>query len=104
MEVRYAHPDVGEFIQGLEERTQAKIDRLIGFLAQEGPMLGMPFTKKVGPRLFELRVLGTSNIRLLYTYKGTILWIVHAMSKKRDTIPSRDMKLATMRVRTLLQT
>ena len=102
MEVRYAHPDVEKFVLRLDVQAQAKTDRLVAFLAREGPILGMPFTKKIGPNLFELRILGTSNIRLLYTYKDTILWVVHAISKKRDAIPARDIALAKARLRALL--
>ncbi len=94
----YAHPDVEEFVRRLENRTRAKFDRLNALLTQHGPALGMPFSRKVAPRLYELRVLGSPNTRFFYTFKGNVILFVHAITKKRDAIPSRDLLLARKRV------
>ena len=100
-EVRYAHPDVGKFVLALDAHTKAKIDRLVGLFESRGPILGMPFTRKVVQRIFELRVLGSPNIRFLYAYKGRTIWILHSISKKRDAIPAKDIARAQARLRVL---
>ena len=101
-EVQYAHPSVGKFVLALDAHTKAKIERLIGLFESRGPILGMPFTRKIVQHIFELRVLGSPNARFLYTYKGRTIWILHGISKKRDSIPAKDIARAQARMRAVL--
>lgn len=49
---------VEKFIQSLEEFTIAKILRTIDLLEKFGIRLGMPHSKRVSSKLFELRIRG----------------------------------------------
>ena len=96
--ISYAHPDVEVFAGDLERHTRAKFDRLNALLTRCGPAMGMPFSKKISSRLYELRVLGSPNIRFFYTFKGNTIWLLHGIAKKRDDIPSKDLALAQRRL------
>ena len=96
--VCYAHSSVETFADSLEKRVRAKVDRLIALLSYSGPTLGMPFSKKVAPKLYELRILGSPNVRFFYAFSGNTIWLVHGISKKRDAIPAKDIALALKRL------
>ena len=96
--VYYVHPDVREFVKDLDRNARSKYDRLLSLLAQKGPQLGMPFVKKIHPRLYELRILGLHNVRLLYVFRQDEIWLLHGIRKKRDSIPPKDIALALNRL------
>ena len=101
LKIYFAHSDVKSFILQLDERVQAKTERLIEYLASDGPVLSMPFSKKIASKLYELRVQGAPNVRLLYTFKDGSVWILHGFAKKRDDIPSSELERALARLRSL---
>jgi len=61
--------DVEDFIVALEKTTIARVLRTIDLLESVGHQLGMPHSKKIDRKLFELRVRGRQEVRIFYTFK-----------------------------------
>ena len=56
-----------EFLESLDIKAQAKIDRNIQLLKARGPQLGMPFTRHLQDGIFELRTQSGNDIfRILF--------------------------------------
>ena len=66
MEVKFFDDAVEVFISDLEKSTIAKVLRTIDLLEHFGQRLGMPHSKNIGHKLFELRIRGQQEIRLIY--------------------------------------
>lgn len=91
---------VKEFIDSLEIKSQSKIRNTIQLLRNFGTRLGSPHTKKLtGIQLWELRILGADNIRVLYvaTTNKTFL-LLHGFKKKKDKTPQKEIKIAVSRL------
>ena len=66
-----------------------------------GPNLEMPFTKSLGGGLFELRIKAQEGIsRVFYCVikKNTIV-MLHGFIKKTQKVPSKELKIATERLK-----
>lgn len=104
MEIMFFNETLEDFIAGLEKPTIAKILRTIDLLEQLGGNLGMPHSKKIGRDLFESRVRGKQEVRIIYTfYKKTIV-LLHAFVKKTQRIPRQSILLAKKRLNALDRT
>jgi len=66
-----------------------------------GPDLGMPHTRAMGERLFELRLKAGEGIaRVLYcTMIGKRTMILHQFIKKSDKTPPKELALARRRMK-----
>ena len=104
MEIRFFHDDVEKFIRGLEKPTIAKVLRTIDLLETFGHKLGMPHSKAIGGELFELRVRGRQEVRLIYTFHRSTVVILHGFLKKSDKIPQNVLAVAITRKTTLDRT
>ena len=102
---------VQEFINSLEIKAQSKVKDSIKLLQVFGICLGLPHVKKLtGTQLWELRILGSDSIRILYvavTEKTFVL--LHGFKKKKDKTPPKEIKtaldrLAELRSRIKLET
>lgn len=91
---------VKEFINSLELRAQAKVHDAIGLLKNFGIKLGSPHVKKVtGTQMWELRILGTDSIRVLYiAITGKTFLILHGFKKKKDKTPPKEIRIAEERL------
>lgn len=98
MEVRYFDDSLTDFIRGLEKPTIAKILRLIDLLECFGSTLGLPHSKKIDQRLFELRVKGKQEVRIFYTFYKNGAVLLHAFIKKSDKIPFKELRHAQHRL------
>lgn len=85
---------VREFIEKLEKKTYTRALRSITFLEYFGPFVKMPYSKKIAPGLYELRIKGAESIRIIYVQVNQIYYLVHAFKKKTDKIPAREIKTA----------
>lgn len=92
---------VKEFIERLEKKTYARALKSITILCDFGPFIRMPYSKKVGSHLFELRIKGAESIRILYTQIGEKYFLVHAFKKKGQKIPQKELKIALDRAKEL---
>lgn len=86
------------FIATQNDQTKAKFLRLYELLRDYGPRLAYPHTKKLTKDIFELRIRGTTEIRILYTCKNGEYFLLHAFQKKTQKTPMKELKIAQSRL------
>ncbi len=91
---------VREFILSLEIKGQSKVRDSIKLLREFGIRLGLPHVKKLtGTELWELRILGSDSIRILYiAITGKNFLLLHGFKKKKDKTPPKEIKVAEDRL------
>jgi len=87
-------PEVEKFIQDLEETAIAKTLRTTDLLEKFGHQLGMPHSKKVTNKLYELRVRGKQEIRIFYCFNRGVIYLIHGFIKKSQKIPKKELENA----------
>lgn len=92
---------VQEFIKSLNSTSKAKVARSIDLLEDIGPFLCMPHCKKITDDVFELRIRGSEEVRILYVIKQKNIYLLHAFKKKSQKIPAREIHLAEFRAKLL---
>lgn len=93
---------VEEFLLSLQEPTQAKASSEIDLLEKHGPFLGMPHSKKLTGQLYELRVRGRQEVRVIYAFKGDKIFLLHAFKKQTQKTPQKELVIAQNRLDSLL--
>lgn len=90
---------VQNFIDGLELKAQSKVYNTLELLTQFGIRLGLPHVKKVtGTDLWELRILGSDSVRIIYVaMTGKTFLLLHGFIKKKQKTPTRELTVATKR-------
>ncbi|MQY65252.1 MAG: type II toxin-antitoxin system RelE/ParE family toxin [Clostridia bacterium] len=84
-----------EFLDGLQVRVRAKVEKWIEKLEEEGPNLPRSFADIVKGKIRELRIVfGSNYYRFLYFFLGKIIVITHGFLKKTDKIPEREIERA----------
>jgi len=85
---------------GLLARYLHHTDLMVEF----GPNLGMPHTRSLGNKLFELRVKSKEGIgRVFYcTRIGRRIVMLHTFVKKSQKTPTRELETARRRLREVL--
>ncbi|MBU0982195.1 type II toxin-antitoxin system RelE/ParE family toxin [Patescibacteria group bacterium] len=101
MKIKIINRKIEVFIEGLEKIEVAKVLRTIDLLEKFGLKLGMPHCKKINNELFELRVKGKREIRILYSIKNGQIVLLHGFIKKTRKIPSKEILLAERRLKSL---
>jgi phage-related protein len=96
-----------DFLNTLNAKESAKILREIDLLEKYGFSLGMPYIKKIEGTsdLWELRIKHSSNIfRVFYFHyiKGQFV-LVHAIIKKTEKTPKRDLEISLSRINKYLK-
>lgn len=91
MEVHFFHEDIEKFFYSLEEFTFAKIIRMITRLERFGNHLGMPHSKMLMSGIFELRIRGVQEIRILYTFHNNSAVLLNGFIKKTSKTPERNI-------------
>lgn len=94
MEVHFFDKKIEDFIDCLEDNTNVKLLRVVVLLEAFGPRLGMPQSKKINHRLFELRITGKQPVRLIYTFHRGSAILLHGFIKKSEKIPLKEILLA----------
>ncbi len=84
--------DVRNFLLEIDENNRSRANRFIIVLKSFGYLIKMPYSKNILPRIFELRVDGTHNIRLIYTFHNNSALIFHAFMKKTEQINLKEIK------------
>ncbi len=90
---------VAGFLNSIEKSQKAKVFRLFEMIEKYGISSVPKHIKKLtGTPLWELRVLGRDNIRVIYVapYKDTIL-ALNAFIKKQDKAPIKELQTAWRR-------
>lgn len=91
---------VKDFVDALELKAQTKVRNTINLLKDFGTRLGSPHIKKLsGTELWELRILGSDSIRVLYiAITGKTFLLLHGFKKKKDKTPLKEIKIAKERL------
>ncbi len=90
---------VREFLLSLEIRQQAKIRRILATITEYGLRPVIPHLRKLtGTPLWEIRILGQDNIRILYvTAQQEAILALHGFIKKSQKTPEREINTALAR-------
>ena len=88
-----------DFINNLEVPAQVKVARALDLLAEFGIALRSSHTKKLsGVPFWELRIVGSDNIRIFYIAKaGRSFLILHGFKKKQQKTDIKEIKVAMRR-------
>lgn len=91
---------IEEFFDSLDKKANLKIVHASKLLKEFGLEGGYPHIKKLtGTRLWEYRILGSDNIRILYvSMTGKIFLILHGFKKKKQKTPAKEIKIAEERL------
>lgn len=92
---------VEKFIKSLNAQTIAKVSHTIDLLEKHGPYLGMPHSKRLTSNLYELRIRGKQEIRMLYGFFRKAIYLLHAFKKQTQKTPQREINTALKRLQTL---
>jgi len=94
MIVKLIDSSLEQFILSLDKSAIAKTLRTIELLETFGHNLKMPYSKKISKNLFELRIRGDQEVRILFTFYKNEAILLHGFIKKSQKIPSREIKTA----------
>ena len=85
-----------EFLESLDIKAQAKIDRNIQLLKARGPQLGMPFTRHLQDGIFELRTQSGNDIfRILFYFRKTkMILLTNGFTKYTQKTPRNEIEKA----------
>ncbi len=91
---------VQKFIDSLELLVQSKVYNSIELLKEFNIRLGAPHVKKLtGTNLWELRILGTDSLRIIYiAVVGKTFLLLHGFKKKKQKTPPNEIKTALDRL------
>jgi phage-related protein len=93
---------VKEFNGEQNSMLRSKIALSILLLKNQGPFLKPPYIKKLQDKLYELRISGTSQIRIFYTIHHSEYYLLHAFKKKTQKTPAKELKVALDRMKELV--
>ena len=102
MDIQIFDGSLERFINRLDKPTIAKTLRTIDLLERFGHSLGLPHSKKISARLFELRVHSAQNVRIFYTFHKSKIFLLHAFIKKSQKIPQKELATAIRRLKDLI--
>lgn len=88
---------VADFIKRQQPQTIAKIAHLIDLLELHGAFLTMPHAKRIEFNLYELRVRGKEEVRIVYGFKGKRIYLLHGFKKQKRKTPQKEIKTAKQR-------
>ncbi len=92
---------VSKTIESFDKSTRGKILRAVELLETKEHHLGMPYSKMVERGLYELRIQGTHNVRIFYSFQKDRIVLLHVVSKKTQKISKNDLETARRRMRLL---
>lgn len=92
---------VEEFIRSLDKAAISKFTHAANLLEKHGPFIGMPHSKKLTRNLYELRIRGKQEVRIIYGFKSNKIYLLHGFLKKTEKTPVREIEMAAKRFRSL---
>lgn len=101
MQVNTVTTDINKFILKLDTQTQARVLRYLELLEKYGNKLGMPYSKSLHEGLFELRIIGNKQVRIIYCFYKDTICLLNAFIKKTNRIPKKEINLAMKRFKML---
>lgn len=99
--IEYYSSELIEEIGAWPEGILACYLRITQTMITNGANLGMPYTKALGSGLFEIRAKGKEGIGRAFfcTRVGMKIVILHAIIKKSQKTPKKDIELARKRLK-----
>lgn len=101
MDVQFFNNDLVAFIDRLERPTISKVLRSIDLLKDFGNALRMPHSRYIGYQLFELRIRGQQEVRIMYAFKNESAILLHGYVKKTLHMPKREFLIAQQRLQNI---
>ena len=91
---------VKQFINSLDTKVRAKILKIFYYIECSGIESVLPYVKKLkGTTLWEIRVLGKTNVRIFYILvENNIVLILHGFIKKTQKTPRKEISTALNRL------
>ncbi|MFA6295554.1 MAG: type II toxin-antitoxin system RelE/ParE family toxin [Candidatus Paceibacterota bacterium] len=93
--------DVEDFIRSLDIKGESRARMYLLMLQRFGNLLRMPYSRNLLPGIFELRVTGENNLRLIYVFIKDSAIVFHVFSKKTQKTGNKEMKLIKNKFRYL---
>ena len=97
------HVPVDDFLDSLQIKVRAKVEKWIEKLELHGPNLPRPYADVVRGKIRELRVHLGQHIRLLYFFFGKRIIITHGFVKKTSEVPEKEIERAQRYMEDFLQ-
>ncbi len=87
-------PKIDKFLEGLEDRTRAKVAIALSILGELGHDIRQPYSKKITKNIFELRAKDDQLVRLFFGYKNGKIFVLHGFIKKTQKTPRNEIEKA----------
>ena len=101
-EISRGDKPVDEFIKKQRPQGRSKIAHNIRLLRKYGNMLGMPHSKAIGGGLYELRIRGKEELRIVYCFtQQKTIYLLHAFKKQKQQTLRKELDLALSRIKEL---
>jgi len=86
---------IDDFLDDLNQKHRAKVEKFIGLLEEKGPNLPRPYADTLQGPIRELRVqFGNMQYRILYFFHERIVLLTHGMAKKTGPVPQEEIERA----------
>jgi phage-related protein len=89
--------EVKSFVENIGGDAKSRVQKYLTLLKNFSYNLRMPYSKNILPGIFELRVGGLKNIRLIYAYFGDSIVIFYAFEKKTEQISIQEIRIIKMK-------
>jgi phage-related protein len=96
--INFDEKEIEKFLKSIDKSRISKLLRNIDILAKYGKTLSIPYSKKLEKDLWELRISGKQNIRVIYTFKNNQIIILYLFLKKSNKTPVQILALARNRL------
>ena len=97
MDVRFFDVSVEKFVNTLEREAFAKVLRAVTILGKYGNNISMPWSKPLQSGVFELRIRGKQEVRILYVFHNGAAVLLHGFIKKTFFVPRKEIVVALSR-------
>ncbi len=89
-----------QFLRSLSLQQERKVKRVLIYIEKYGLTTAIRHIKKLtGTPLWEIRILGQDNIRVLYAIEDQdAIIILHGFVKKTQKTPVKEIKIALQRL------
>ena len=103
--IEYFNEKVSKAILRMPSGLLARYVHVTDLIMQFGPNLGMPHTRAMGNKLFEIRLKSREGIsRVFYcTRTGQRIIMLHMFIKKSDKTPEKELSIARDRLKEVIQ-
>ena len=94
MKIIYANSKIEVFIKKVNKNLSARIVRTIDILERYGNNIEFPHSKSIGRGLFELRIEGNPQVRIIFMFHKDHAYLLHIFMKKEQKIRKSDVEVA----------